>query len=124
MMKRLFKIRSIAGVRCLGPNPYAVKSVGYSKIDGYPVFEMTLEQGIGVNFEWFARSFVINGRPGYTIQKEDIELIHSIEDVSSHIPGLTGASWNPVAGPATGKLYYIEKYEYPNESDERLNLLL
>jgi hypothetical protein len=83
---------------------------------------MTLEQGIGVNFEWFARSFVIDGRPGYTIQKEDLELIRSIEDVSSHIPGLTGASSKPLP-PPTGKLYYMD-YELPNETDERLNLFL
>jgi hypothetical protein len=91
-------------------------------MDGYPVFEMTLDQGVAVNFEGFARSFVINGRPGYTIQKEDLELIRSLEDVSSHIPGLTGESSKPIGAPI-GKLYYMD-YEYPSESDERLNLFL
>ena len=121
MMKRLFKIRSTAGVRYHEPNPYAVKSVGFSKLDGFPIFEMTLEQGISVNFEWFARSFVIDGRPGYTIQEEDIELVSPLDDVYQHIPGLTDVPSKPMEAHI-GKLYYVD-YVYEND-DERLILML
>lgn len=120
-MKRFFKIRSTAGVRYHEPNPYAVKSVGYSKLDGFPIFEMTLDQGVAVNFEWFAQSFVIDGRPGYTIQKEDVELVRSLEDVSSHIPGLTDAPSKPLEAPS-GKLHYVD-FVYEN-IDERLLFML
>jgi len=79
--KRLFKIRSTAAVRCLEPNPYSLKFLGFSKIDRFPIFEMTLEEGAVVNFTWFAQFFLIDDRPDYTLQKEDIEGIASLENV-------------------------------------------
>jgi hypothetical protein len=125
-MTRTFKIRFTSGVRFLeGSSPYKVSFLGSSRLDGYPVFSIELPEGDSLNREWFARSFVVNTMPGYTLEKGDIELIQSLEEVVKPMPlSFDDQGFKPMPlAPPTGKLYYMD-YIYPDKFDERLNLLL
>ena len=127
---RFFKVKFANGVRCLKSGPYDIQFHGYSRLDGFPIYKMRLPVGEVVEFSWVAQSFVINGRPGYTVTKGDLELIRdaNIYDEAIESTFREGVSVNdvipvkPLSAP-TGHLFCLD-YVYGNEEDERLLLML
>lgn len=110
-----------------------VEYIGKSRVDGYPMFSYETEDKVNLLTVW--KKFVFNGRPGYTPQISDFELIPSIEEPFEPKRGMverySGKSTitvgdiipvQPMELP-TGGLYYLD-YVYETELDNRLLLML
>jgi hypothetical protein len=118
-MKYTFKIKRTEGVG-VRPNCNWVKYIGKSRIDGYPVFQLEYNDGPSLG-HIIKDALIVNTKPGYTIQSNEIELIQSLEDVMPKTLSSELVSVKPMSAP-NGKLYYID---YVYESfDERLLLML
>ena len=131
-MKILFKAKHASGARYMGSEN--VEYIGKSKIDNFPMFSYETKDEVNLLTAW--NKFVFNGRPGYTPQISDFELIPSLEE--KHIITKKGivdrysgqsitlkddiVPVQPMPLPI-GKFYYID-YVYGNELDNRLLLML
>ena len=125
---RFFKVKFSNGVRCLRPGPYDIAFHGYSRIDGFPIYKMRWPIGEAIEFRWVAEAFVINGRPGYTVDKGDLELIpdaHLADEASVGDAFKTEGEIIPVQplSAPTGQLFYLD-YVYGDSEDERLLFML
>jgi len=112
---RLFKIR-FPDVGYIG-TPHRnllIEYVGKSRLDGFPIYRLSWNFDMSIGM--ISKDFVVNGKPGYTLQKSDIAPISSLEDELSFTKPMS---------PSTGQLYYFDYvYESTNELDERLLLML
>lgn len=119
------------GARYMGSEK--VEYIGKSRVDGYPMFSYETEDKVNLLTVW--KKFVFNGRPGYTPEPADFELIPSIEEPFEPKRGMverySGKSTitvgdiipvQPMELP-TGGLYYLD-YVYETELDNRLLLML
>ena len=133
-MRITFKAKHLEGARYMGFE--AVQYLGKSKIDGFPMFSYeTEDKKIKLSHVWSL--FVFNGRPGYTPEPADFELIPSIEEPFAPKKGIVErysgkyttliediVLVQPMKFPdPTGRLYYLD-YVYETEFDERLLLIL
>lgn len=133
-MSLTFKAKHLEGAGYMGSEK--VEYIGKSKIDGFPMFSYeTEDKEVDLLGVW--RQFVFNGRPGYTPQISDFELIPSIEEPFAPKKGIvdrySGKSTTsvddiipvqPMKFPEpTGMLYYFD-FVYETEFDERLLLML
>ena len=136
-MRISFKAKHLEGARYMGFEP--VQYLGKSKIDGFPMFSYeTEDKKIKLSYVWSL--FVFNGRPGYTPEPADFELISTLEEPfapkKSIVDRYSGKSITlvddivpvqpmkiPLKILPTGGLYYFD-YVYETEFDERLLLML
>jgi hypothetical protein len=130
-MKILFKAKHTSGARYMGSEN--VEYIGKSKIDNFPMFSYETKDEVNLLTVW--NKFVFIGRPGYTPQISDFELIPSIEEPFAPKKGIvdrySGKSITmvddivpvqPIPLPI-GKIFYFD-YVYENELDNRLLLML
>lgn len=130
-MKITFKAKHAEGARYMGFE--SVQYLGKSRIDGFPLFSYETGDESRLSYVWSL--FVFNGRPGYTPNITDFELIPSLEEPFAPKEGIverySGKSTitvgdiipvQPVSLP-TGGLYYLD-FVYETELDNRLLLML
>jgi hypothetical protein len=119
-MELVFKVKRTEGVG-VKPNNQFLKYIGKSRLDGFPVFRLTYEQGFNA-WKLAQDNLIVNMKPNYIIQKHETEVIRSVEDefynpsiASDLIPVL------PMDLPS-GTLFYMDHIY--DSLDERLLLML
>ena len=133
-MKITFTAKHTDGVRYMGFFEN-VQYLGKSRIDGFPMFSYTnlIDKKINLSDVWSL--FVFNGRPGYTPESSDFEIIPSLEEPFEPKKGMVDRysgkfttlvddiiPVRPMPSP-TGGFYYLD-YVYETELDNRLLLML
>jgi hypothetical protein len=128
-MTRIFKIRYTSCVRSRGSSPYKITFLGSSRLDGYPVFSIELPEGDTLNWEWFTQSFSVDG---YSLEKDDIELMPSLEEVVKPMPfSFDEHGFKPTPlEPPSRTIFYMD-YKYSDKpvqeepfTDEALILMI
>ena len=132
-MKITFTAKHTDGAKYMGFEN--VQYLGKSRIDGFPMFSYTkpIDKKINLSDVWSL--FVFNGRPGYTPESSDFEIIPSLEEPFEPKKGMvdrySGKSIitvddivpvQPMELPTGG--FYCLDYIYGNELDNRLLLML
>ena len=132
-MKITFTAKHTDGAKYMGFEN--VQYLGKSRIDGFPMFSYTkpIDKKINLSDVWSL--FVFNGRPGYTPESSDFEIIPSLEEPFAPKIGIvdrySGKSTTLVddiipvqlMDLPTGGLYYMD-YVYETVLDNRLLLML
>lgn len=74
---RIFKVKHTEGVHC---RESVFKYIGRSRMNGLPMYSVEIEEGEDFAWDYHLKSFVFNGKPGYTPTLEDFEFVNDLQD--------------------------------------------